>query len=239
MATSWVSSYVLALLLFLSLGCSESWRIANVRAMTAVFVLGITFSAGSDAGLAPAAAGAVERNGVRYTKASCGLAYYDYPSTSSSTVSSNTNDADQGVARETAVQQRGSKVSIDVKGYLAGRNGWQFIDTTAEGGEPLRLITGQSKMIRGLEMGLSGAGCDDVPPMEKGRKRRLVIPSRLGYVSAGQDEAPMPTSEDNRRRLYSTVFNRERGVREKEALGDSIVGELILDVDLRRVKNPR
>jgi len=64
---------------------------------------------------------------------------------------------------------------------------------------------------------------------------RLIVPSRLGYTDYNQQ--PVPYDEDNRRRLYSTVFNVERGSRERKALGDSIVGELVIDVYLKRLKN--
>ena len=75
-----------------------------------------------------------------------------------------------------------------------------------------------------------------MPPMHKGDKRRLIIPSRLGYIS--KDQQPIPKSEDYQRRLYSTVLNQQRSAVESRALGgDSVVGELILDVQVMRLKN--
>jgi len=159
------------------------------------------------------------RNGVEYKTSSSGLKYYDYP-----TYKDNDN-------KEVIANKR-SKVSIDVKGYLAGRNGWNYIDTIADD-NTIRLDLEKTPMIKGLKMGIIGDS-SDIPPMHKNEKRRLVIPSRLGYETVNDE--PIPINDDNKRRLYSTVFNNERKTRESKALGDSIVGEIILDVTLKRVK---
>lgn len=129
--------------------------------------------------------------------------------------------------------QTGSKVSLNYKGRLAGRQGWIY-DDTFESGEPIRLVIGTTKCIRGLEIGLIGDG-EDMPPMKRGSKRRLVIPSRLGYTS--KDEQPIPKDFGQQQRLYGTVLNDIRGERERQALGDSITGKLVLDVELVRVNN--
>ena len=169
------------------------------------------------------------RNGVVYKKSVTGISYYDYQ-TKENRMASESSSANSDTY-DTA--KLNSKVAIDVKGYLAGRNGWQFIDTTSYEDGEIRLTLGKTPAIKGLEIGLIGA--DDVSAMHKGDRRRIVIPSRLGFIS--NDQQPIPIDDDNKRRLYSTVFNKERGNREREALGDSIVGELILDVQLKRVKN--
>ena len=163
-------------------------------------------------------ANAISRNGITYTTSSSGLSYYDYPG------NKNANEL---------TANKNSKVSIDIKGYLAGRNGWQFIDTIADD-TTIRVDISNTPVIEGLKIGLIGNN-NDIPPMHKGDKRRLIIPSRLGYKT--MNDEPIPFNNDNKRRLYNTVFNNERGSREKEALGDSIVGEIILDVTLKRVKN--
>ena len=171
-----------------------------------------------------AAAHAATANGVKYTQTQSGVSFYDYPS----------GEGDVTTEREQI--KDGSKIAIAVKGYLAGRNGWNFIDTTAiEDGE-IRLVLGKTRVIKGLELGLTGTAEGDMPAMRRGDKRRLVIPSQLGYQDEGQQ--PLPADDDYRRRLFSTVFNEERGAREREALGgSSVVGELVLDVKAVKVRN--
>ena len=175
------------------------------------------------------------RNGVTYTRSSTGLSYYDYPPRSSSSSSMDVGGAVQITSD--------SKAAIDCKGYLAGRNGYKFIDTTTYEDGEIRLLFENGKastktpMIKGLEIGLQGDN-EEMKPMKKGDKRRLIIPSKLGYTSKDQPQQPIPIDDDFKRRLFSTVFNNERQQRESEALdGNSIVGEIILDVELKRVKN--
>ena len=130
----------------------------------------------------------------------------------------------------------GDKVSLNYKGRLAGRQGWVYDDTFQEGKEPVRLTVGTTNCIRGLELGLAGDGADGgMAAMRKGGKRRLVIPARLGYTST--DECPIPSEFAQKQRLYSTVLNPVRGEREKEALGDSLAGKLVLDIELLRVSS--
>ena len=50
----------------------------------------------------------------------------------------------------------------------------------------------------------------------------MLIPSELGYQN--KQQVPIPRSFGNRQRLYSTVLNTERTVREREALGADIAG---------------
>ena len=127
----------------------------------------------------------------------------------------------------------GSKVVFHYKGRLAGRQGWVY-DDTSQIDEPVRLTLGSSKCIKGLELGLIGDG-DVMPPMQKGGKRRLIIPGKLGYQD--KEQLPIPLDFGQQQRLYSTVLNEIRGLRESEALGDSLAGRLVLDVDLLRVNN--
>ena len=170
------------------------------------------------------------RNGVTYTKSSKGISFYDYPPSSSS-------------SNATPQIMPNSKAVIDCKGYLAGRNGWKFIDTTAYEEGEIRLAFENGKastktpMIKGLEIGLQG-DMEGMKPMLKGQKRRLIIPSSLGYTDRKLLQQPIPIDENERRRLFSTVFNDERQTRESIALdGNSIVGEIILDIQLKRVRN--
>jgi FKBP-type peptidyl-prolyl cis-trans isomerase len=130
----------------------------------------------------------------------------------------------------------GDKVVFNYKGRLAGRQGWIYDDTFVEGADPIRVVLGKGACIPGLEIGLEGDGAD-MQPMRKGGKRRIVIPSKLGYTNKLQE--PIPREYSQQQRLYSTVLNEVRDYHEKEALGDSIVGKLVLDVELLRVYPPR
>lgn len=174
----------------------------------------------------PNAANAMERNGVTYTKSALqGLEYYDYPAKSSS--------------KPLPVVSRGKNVVLNVRGYLAGRQGWVFLDTFNSAiGEAVRIQNlGEADcspaVIKGLEVGLLG---DDngMQAMRKGDKRRLILSSQLGYQNEGQ--APQPADEGAKRRLFSTVLNPVRGRREEAAFGgDSIVGKIILDTEVVRI----
>lgn len=174
----------------------------------------------------PHAVNAMERNGVTYTKSALqGLEYYDYPAKSSS--------------KPLPVVSRGKNVVLNVRGYLAGRQGWIFLDTFNSAiGEAVRIQNlGEADcspaVIKGLEVGLLG---DDngMQAMRKGDKRRLILSSQLGYQNEGQ--APQPADEGAKRRLFSTVLNPVRGRREEAAFGgDSIVGKIILDTEVVRI----
>lgn len=204
------------------LSCVGAWNapLAGQRQVlsslrrAAASLLALTISVGG--------AAAAERSGVQYTKSPSGIGFYDYP---------------QQQQRGSEEARLGSKVVLEVKGYLAGRNGWGYLDTTASDDEDdvVRLTLGSTPAIRGLELGLLGES-PIMPAMHKGDKRRLIIPSRLGYIS--KDQQPIPKSEDSQRRLYSTVLNQQRAAVESRALGgDSVVGELVLDVQVVRLKN--
>jgi len=93
----------------------------------------------------------------------------------------------------------GSRVNFYWTGRLAGRQGYVF-ESARDQREPYRITLGESPIIKGLEEGLLG--------MRQGGKRRLIIPSYLGYTS--ENVGPFPSSDSQRRRLYSTVFNAVR-----------------------------
>ena len=218
------------LLFFVHLSFAASWRKAFLGLSCVGVSLGLQLSC-CYIDVAQAIEG--RRNGVTYTKSSKGISFYDYPPSSPS------SSSDSMSSQITP----NSKAAIDCKGYLAGRNGWKFIDTTAYEDGEIRLVfeNGQAStktpMIKGLEIGLQG-DMENMKPMSKGQKRRLIIPSGLGYTDRKILQQPIPIDEDYRRRLFSTVFNDERQTRESTALnGNSIVGEIVLDVELKRVKN--
>lgn len=97
---------------------------------------------------------------------------------------------------------------------------------TLEDDEPLRLTCGDGRMIAGLEEGLVG--------MRAGGKRRLVIPSRLGYQDRSAE--PRPRTFGQQQRLYGTVLNDVRRRQERasaELGGDDVAGVVALDVQVR------
>ena len=160
------------------------------------------------------------------------LEYYDYPSS-------------KPIGDDI---KKGDSVVLNVRAYLAGRQGWIYIDTfKSTTGEAIRLNVGETPTIKGLEIALLGdisssdltlnnrKTIDTIPmqAMKKGSKRRVLIPSSLGYQS--KDQQPLPIDDGAKRRLYSTVLNSVRGAREQAALGDSIVGKVILDIQVIKI----
>lgn len=122
-----------------------------------------------------------------------------------------------------------SRVTFDAKGRLVGKQGWIYLDTVLDD-EPYRLTMGQNEMIDGLEEGLLG--------MKAGGKRRLIIPSSIGYRD--KSRAPIPRSFGQRQRLFGTVLNENRRQQEASGLGDGndVAGVVALDVALISVRPP-
>lgn len=197
----------------------------------------------------------MERNGVSYSKSAVpGLEYYDYPQSASrraaasksKAAATRSSEGERGVESLPVAVTKGKNVVLNVRGFLAGRQGWLFVDTfNSDTGEAIRISnigepSSSPSVIKGLEYGLlgdGGAGSDSMQAMRKGDKRRLIIPSSLGYENDRQ--APQPLDEGAKRRLFSTVLNPVRSVREETAFnGDSIVGKLILDCEVVRISSP-
>lgn len=120
-----------------------------------------------------------------------------------------------------------SKVNVHVIGRLLGKNGWIFEDSQASGEDPFRLDLGTGTVVPGLEEALVG--------MKAGGRRRIVVPSAVGYTS--RDLQPIPRDFGNRQRLYTTVMNTVRTEREKQALGADLAGAAVFDVELLRLRN--
>lgn len=77
----------------------------------------------------------------------------------------------------------GDRVTVDLIGYLAGWNGEIFVRTQDKSGfseNPVTFTVGAGEAIAGLDRGIVG--------MVKGEKRRLVIPSKLGYPRPLREE---------------------------------------------------
>lgn len=120
-----------------------------------------------------------------------------------------------------------SKVNVHIKGRLLGKQGWIFEDSQGAGEDPFRLDLGNGSVIQGLEAGMQG--------MHIGGRRRIVIPSAVGYTSRSLE--PIPRDFGNRQRLYTTVMNSVRIDRERQALGADLAGVVVLDVELLRIRN--
>jgi peptidylprolyl isomerase len=75
--------------------------------------------------------------------------------------------------------KKGSKVKVHYRGTL--KSGKQF-DASYDRGEPFEVTIGAGGVIQGWDQGLPG--------MKVGGKRRLTIPSELGYGDKGQGEIP-------------------------------------------------
>ena len=150
------------------------------------------------------------------------LTFTDYPS--------GLRAADITVGTGDMAVDANSRVTFHVYGRLVGKNGWIFMNTQ-EDDEPLRLSTGKGQMIEGLEEGLIG--------MRAGGKRRLVVPSRIGYTD--RDHEPKPRSFGQQQRLYGTVLNEVRRRQERESVelaGNDVAGVVALDIQMLTVRGP-
>ena len=136
---------------------------------------------------------------------------------------SNTANSDSGSSVVTPT----SKVNIHILGRLLGKQGWIFEASQAAGEDPYRLDLGTGTVVTGLEEGLVG--------MRPGGRRRIVVPSAVGYTSRQLE--PIPREFSNKQRLYTTVMNGNRIERERQALGADLAGVVVFDVELLRFRN--
>lgn len=150
------------------------------------------------------------------------LTFTDYPS--------GLRAADISIGSGGLSVERDSRVTFHIFGRLVGKNGWVFMNTV-EDDEPLRLTCGKDQMIPGLEEGLIG--------MRAGGKRRLVIPSKIGYDD--REHEPKPRSFGQQQRLYGTVLNQVRRRQERESVelaGNDVAGVVAIDVQMVNVREP-
>ncbi|MDP2586761.1 MAG: FKBP-type peptidyl-prolyl cis-trans isomerase [Candidatus Komeilibacteria bacterium] len=82
-----------------------------------------------------------------------------------------------------AQTKTGDTVSVHYVGTL--ENGTKF-DSSYDRGEPIELTLGENSVIQGWEQGLLG--------MKVGEKRKLIIPSALGYGEAGNGPSIPPNA---------------------------------------------
>lgn len=82
-----------------------------------------------------------------------------------------------------ATAQAGQNVSVHYTGWL--ENGQKF-DSSVDRGQPFSFPLGVGRVIRGWDEGVQG--------MKVGGKRKLIIPSNLGYGARGAGGAIPPNA---------------------------------------------
>ena len=136
--------------------------------------------------------------------------------------------ADVAAGRGDATVAADSRVTVELVGRLVGRQGWTF-ENTRDDDEPYRLSLGKGEVIAGLERGLQG--------MRVGAVRRIILPSAQAYRDRAQQ--PVPRTFAFQQRLYSTVLNENRKVREATSeLGADLAGKVMFDVKVLAIRPP-
>lgn len=83
-----------------------------------------------------------------------------------------------------AAAQQGQRVRVHYSGWL--QNGQKF-DSSLDRKEPFEFVLGMGQVIRGWDEGVAG--------MKVGGKRRLIIPSALGYGTRGAGGVIPPNAD--------------------------------------------
>lgn len=78
-------------------------------------------------------------------------------------------------------------------------------------GEPVEFLVGQGKLIPGMDMGIPGSLDFDIPPMNIGGDRRLMVPSALAYGEAGIGSV-IPPNQDLEFQIAVLSAEARRGV---------------------------
>ena len=81
-----------------------------------------------------------------------------------------------------ATAESGKKVSVHYTGWLQSNN--SKFDSSLDHGQPFQFTLGAGQVIKGWDEGVAG--------MKVGGKRKLVIPSDLGYGPTGTPGGPIP-----------------------------------------------
>jgi FKBP-type peptidyl-prolyl cis-trans isomerase len=81
----------------------------------------------------------------------------------------------------------------------------------AKPGEPVEFLVGQGKLIPGMDMGIPGSIDFDIPPMNIGGDRRLMVPSALAYGETGIGST-IPPNQDLEFQIAVLSAETRRGV---------------------------
>ena len=76
----------------------------------------------------------------------------------------------------------GKRVSVHYTGWLQSDN--SKFDSSVDRGQPFEFQLGAGQVIKGWDEGVAG--------MKVGGKRKLIIPSELGYGATGTPGGPIP-----------------------------------------------
>ncbi|CDF77459.1 unnamed protein product [Chondrus crispus] len=137
--------------------------------------------------------------GSKVVTTESGLSYYDFI----------TADGDARPVTE------GTRVSVHYTlGTTGARNGWK-IDSSYDR-DPLTFTVGRGEVVQGLDEGVLGMG--------KGGKRRVVIPSKLGYRT--KDDRPVVMGFAEYQRFKNIYLNPDRPYKP----------DLVIDVTVVKVR---
>ena len=88
---------------------------------------------------------------------------------------------------------KGAFIKVHYEGRLDSDIASGTFDSSYDRGRPLGFSIGTGQVIRGWDLGILGDG-DSIPAMKPGGKRKLVIPSELGYGSRGAGNVIPPNA---------------------------------------------
>ncbi len=90
--------------------------------------------------------------------------------------------------KQSVAPKKGQKVTVHYTGWLADKDGNPMLDkkfdSSVDRGAPFSFVIGIGQVIKGWDEG--------VALMKVGEKRRLIIPSELGYGARGAGQAIPP-----------------------------------------------
>jgi FKBP-type peptidyl-prolyl cis-trans isomerase len=86
----------------------------------------------------------------------------------------------------------GDKVKMHYTGTLT--NGTEFDSSRGPNKKPFTFVLGKGQVIKGWDQGIGGVPEKGIAPMKVGGKRKLTIPSSLGYGARGAGAKIPPSS---------------------------------------------